>query len=242
MPDRTTVERIAKFIARAAMNDNQPESEAAIKSAFTRMHRDGVSFDDVLGLPDDLLYQKGLMDLAAYIVAQQSNLSESAKRDLYARYVRQVANRYSGGQQEPPRREEKRAEPDNKAYERKNADTSKHSYGDTSKSFSFAAVFSSNSTLGTLKNMLVAAASSFTRGGFMWHVLRSPGAAFRLFCAAALFSLGIGLLILTIAALLHAMIGLGGPWLDMKFRTALAVIGSGLCVCKVIELYRRGWF
>ena len=55
MPDRATVERIAKFIARAAMNDNQPESEAAIKSAYARMQRDGVSFAAVLALPDDLL-------------------------------------------------------------------------------------------------------------------------------------------------------------------------------------------
>lgn len=242
MPDRTTVERIAKFIARAAMNDNQPESEAAIKGAFTRMQRDGVSFDDVLGLPDDLLYQKGLMDLAAYIVAQQENLSQSAKRDLYARYVRQVASRFSGGQQEAPRREERRAEPDDKTYERKNADTPKHTYGDTEQGFSFATVFSGDGLLSTLKNMFSITTASFTRGGFVWHVLRSPGAAIRLFAAAGLFGIGLGLLALTVAASLHSWLGFGGPWIDLKFRSAWAFVGSVLFLYKTIELYRRGWF
>ena len=224
------------------MNDNQPESEAAIKSAFARMHRDGVSFDDVLGLPDDLLYQKGLMDLAAYIVAQQENLSQSAKRDLYARYVRQVANRFSGGQQEPPRREERRAEPDNKTYERKNTDKPKHTYGDMEERFSFAKVFSSGGLLSALKNMFSITAASFMWGGFIWHVLRSPGAAIRLFAAAGLFGIGLGLLALTVAASLHSWFGFGGPWIDMKFRSAWAFVGGALFLYKTIELYRRGWF
>ena len=244
MPDRATVERIAKFIARAAMNDNQPESEAAIKSAYARMQRDGVSFAAVLALPDDLLYQKGLIDLAAYIVAQQGNLSESAKRDLYARYINQVAARFSSGQNESPRYEEQREQTCSRGgdYERKNADTPKRKYSDTSSGFSFATVFNSHGLLSTLKNMFLIAAASFTRGGFIWHVLRSPGAAIRLFSAAALFGIALGLLALTVAASLHSLIGLGGPWIDMKFRSAWAFVGSALFLYKTVELYRRGWF
>jgi hypothetical protein len=249
MPDRATIERIAKLVARATMTDNKPESEAAIRGAYSRMKRDGVSFEDLLTLPDELLYQRGLMELVGHIVAEQSELSEGAKRDMYAQLAARVAKRYAGptDDQSASERRRERERQEQESNERASAEQgrrrSEHANTEkSSNSFAATAVFSRQGAAAVLKNMLIVSAGSFARGGFMWHALRAPAATARLFASAALFGTGIGLLLLVIAASIHSWLGIGGPWIDMRFTTAWALVGTPLALFKIIALHRRGWF
>ena len=98
MADRPTIERIAKILARAN-SDNEAEAEAALRGAFARMNRDGVSFSDLLSLPERDLYQDALVRLAEYIVKNQSDLSPSQRRDLYAAYLARIVAKFSGSGQ-----------------------------------------------------------------------------------------------------------------------------------------------
>lgn len=249
MTDRATIERIAKLVARATMTDNKPESEAAIRGAYSRMKRDGVSFDDLLTLPDELLYQRGLMELVGHIVAEQSELSEGGKRDMYARLAAQVAKRYAGptDDQSAAERRRERERKEQEANERASAGQGRRrseqaNSEESSNSFATTAAFSRQGAAAVLKNMLTISAGAFARGGFMWHALRAPAATARLFAVAALFGTGMGLLLLVIAASLHSWLGMGGPWLDMRFTTAWALVGTPFALLKIVTLHRRGWF
>ena len=83
MADRTSIERIAKILARAN-SDNVGEGETALLGAYARMNRDGVTFTDLLSLPERDLYQDALVRLAEHIVKEHGDLSPSQKRTLYA--------------------------------------------------------------------------------------------------------------------------------------------------------------
>lgn len=249
MPDRATIERIAKLVARATMTDNKPESEAAIRGAYSRMKRDGVSLEDLLTLPDELLYQRGLMDLVGHIVAEQPELSEGAKRDMYKQLADRVGKRYAGPTEDHSasdrrrERERQQEETNDRASAGQGRGRSDQANADkTSNSFAATAVFSRRGAVVALKNMLMISAGSFARGGFMWHALRAPAATARLFAVAALFGTGIGLLLLVIAASIHSWLDIGGPWIDMRFTTAWALVGVPLAFFKIVALHRRGWY
>lgn len=95
MAERPTIERIAKILAKAT-SDNPSEAEASIHSAYGRMQRDGVTLSDLLSLPERDLYQDALVRLADHIVKQQTELSPSQKRALYAEYLARVVEKFAG--------------------------------------------------------------------------------------------------------------------------------------------------
>ena len=96
MADRGSIERIAKILARAN-SDNVGEGETALLGAYARMNRDGVTFTDLLSLPERDLYQDALVRLAEHIVKEQGNLSPSQKRTLYAEYLKRIVEKFSPG-------------------------------------------------------------------------------------------------------------------------------------------------
>ena len=96
MADRTSIERIAKILARAN-SDNVGEGETALLGAYARMNRDGVTFTDLLSLPERDLYQDALVRLAEHIVKEQADLSPSQKRTLYAEYLKRIVEKFSPG-------------------------------------------------------------------------------------------------------------------------------------------------
>lgn len=96
MADRTSIERIAKILARAN-SDNVGEGETALLGAYARMNRDGVTFTDLLSLPERDLYQDALVRLAEHIVKEQGDLSPSQKRTLYAEYLKRIVEKFSPG-------------------------------------------------------------------------------------------------------------------------------------------------
>ena len=96
MADRTSIERIAKILARAN-SDNVGEGETALLGAYARMNRDGVTFTDLLSLPERDLYQDALVRLAEHIVKEKGDLSPSQKRTLYAEYLKRIVEKFSPG-------------------------------------------------------------------------------------------------------------------------------------------------
>lgn len=101
MADSSTILRIAKILARVT-SDNAGEADAALHSALARMKRDGVSLRDLLTLSESELYQSSLVKLAELIVQEQTNLSQSARRELYAKYLALIVLKFSGGSSPPP--------------------------------------------------------------------------------------------------------------------------------------------
>jgi hypothetical protein len=94
MADRTTIQRIAKILARAS-SDNAGEAETALRGALGRMKRDGVSFKDLLSLPVEELYQDTLVKLIELLVQERTELSHSSRRDLYSTYLKLIVAKFS---------------------------------------------------------------------------------------------------------------------------------------------------
>lgn len=95
MPDRETISRIAKILARAT-NSNEHESAQAIKSAYARMKRDGVTFEDLLSLPAEELEQSALNKLLDHILADDTSLSPKERRDRYSEFSLIIALKFAG--------------------------------------------------------------------------------------------------------------------------------------------------
>ena len=96
MPTQATIQRIAKLLARAT-SPEAGEAQAALEGAFKRMKRDGVSFDDLLALPQDDLYQDILVKLIDLMLADQPNLSHASRREAYKQYMLLIVAKFSGG-------------------------------------------------------------------------------------------------------------------------------------------------
>lgn len=95
MPDRDTIARVAKILARAG-SDNANEAAQALQGAYKRMVRDSVSLRDLLSLPLEDLYQDTLVKLIDVILNDQPNLSPSARREAYSEYMLMIVARFSG--------------------------------------------------------------------------------------------------------------------------------------------------
>lgn len=95
MPDQTTIQRIAKLLARAT-SPEAAEAQSALEGAFKRMKRDGVSFDDLLTLPKTDLYQDVMVKLVGLILADQPNLSPASRREAYEKYLVLIVAKFSG--------------------------------------------------------------------------------------------------------------------------------------------------
>lgn len=95
MSDRETISRVAKILARAG-SDNPNEAAQALQGAYKRMLRDGVTLRALLSLPLEELYQDTLVKLIDVILADQPNLSPSAKREAYSEYMLLIVARFSG--------------------------------------------------------------------------------------------------------------------------------------------------
>ena len=95
MADRATIERVAKILAKAT-SDNAAEADLAIRHAFGRMQRDGVTFGELLSLPKDILFQSTLSRLAELLSRELNpDLSEGGKRELYAQLLKLIVEKFS---------------------------------------------------------------------------------------------------------------------------------------------------
>ena len=96
MTNHEAILRVAKILARAT-SPEPAEAQTALESAFKRMSRDGVSFQDLLTLPIEELFQNTLFKLADLIIAQQKDLSPAGKRAAYEQYALLTVAKFSGG-------------------------------------------------------------------------------------------------------------------------------------------------
>jgi hypothetical protein len=86
--------RVAKILG-GATSPEIAESQKMLESAYKRMVRDGVSFQDLLSLPKEELFQNTLFKLADMIVSQQTNLSSTGKREAYEQYALLIVAKFS---------------------------------------------------------------------------------------------------------------------------------------------------
>lgn len=95
--DAKLIDTVGKLVNRAT-SDNREEAEAAARGALGRLRRAGETFEAYLAAVDpDAVFQSGLVRVADLYAFGREDLSEPAKRDLYALLVRSVSAKYSGG-------------------------------------------------------------------------------------------------------------------------------------------------
>lgn len=95
--DRKTIETVAK-LANQATSTNPTEGDTAARYALARLRKAGATFEEFLAeVPRDAVYQAGLARVADRYVADRADLSEPAKRELYAKLIAAVSAKYSRG-------------------------------------------------------------------------------------------------------------------------------------------------
>ena len=265
MPDRTTISRIAKILARAG-SDNQNEASAALDGAYKRMVRDGVTLHDLLSLPTDELYQDTLVRLVDLILANQPNLSPSSKREAYSQYLLLIAARFSGawdGQSdrssgnsagqgsraEEAREYEERRAREEDARRRANSEppprnenpfkqeNSKTPEHKPAYTFSLGKFAFSFSPA----SFFAALQTVFGRGSISWHAVRDPIRALRLFAACFLFGAAFAGMLLVLAAIGHTLTHTGPLW-DIKLKNAFSFLVAIGFIWKARALHHAGWF
>ena len=96
MSNYESILRVAKILGKATSSE-PAEVQKALESGLKRMQRDGVSFQDLLTLPIEELFQSTLFKLIDLIVAQQTDLSPTGKRAAYEQYALLIVAKFSGG-------------------------------------------------------------------------------------------------------------------------------------------------
>lgn len=268
MPDRDTIVRIAKILARAG-SDNPNEAAAALSAAYKRMARDGVTLNDLLSLPTEALYQETLVRLVDMILADQSQLSHATKREAYAQYMLLIATRFSApgqatgaeseGHQQERSREEAAQEYERRRRQHEEA-RGRTEQGRTSQSAGEHESPNSQQNSNTVKQQrgfafnigrlkfsfsparfFLAMQPMLGRGSIFWHTFHDPSRALRLFAASLLWGMAFAAVFLVLAGFVHALLGAGPLW-DMKLRTAFSALAAIGTLWKGRVLFLAGWF
>lgn len=270
MPDSAAISRIARILARAG-SENPNEATAALEGAYKRMVRDGVTLHHLLALPTEELYQDTLVKLVDLILADQPNLSPSSKREAYSQYLLLIAARFSGawdgqsdqsratgstrgtaGQgsreeearayearraQEEAARQRADAKPppqEDKQFRQDNSNSSEPKAGYTVTLGKFGFSFSPAGFFSALQAV-------FGRGSIVWHGLRDPMRALRLFAACFLFGSGFAGVVLAGAAIVHTLTHTGPLW-DIQLKNAFSFLVAVGFLWKARALHHAGWF
>lgn len=214
MADYSTISRIAKILARATSPEPN-EAKSALDHAYKRMVRDSVTLADLLTLPEAELFQDALVRLVEVILANQTDLSPSARRLAYAEYMRLIVAKFSGAgegastsrgrnredeakdyrerhgyREEPPKQEQK----NDKSFSQKNEKTEKQE-----NNFSFNWLKPPAFVVSTWRVIR----PLFSRGGLIWLFFHEPVAMFRLLGASILWGMGFAIVIMTVVAIGH---------------------------------------
>ena len=249
MPDRATISRIAKILARAG-SDNSNEASAALDGAYRRMVRDGVTLHDLLSLPTEELYQDTLVKLVDLILADQPNLSPSSKREAYSRYLSLIAARFSGGatngsagqgsREDKAREYEARRAQEEATRRRANHESS--SFGEkTGKQENSKTPEHKNGFSVSSASFFLALQALFARGSLVSLVLRDPVRAARLFVACLMFGAGFATVVLLMAALGHIFTHTRPLW-DIQLKNAFLFLVAIGFLWKARAMHHVGYF
>ena len=270
MPDRKTISSIAKILARAG-SDNQHEAESALRGAYKRMVRDGVTLADLLTLSTDELYQNILVKLVDVILDDHPDLSPAGRRDAYSEYMLLIVHRFSasgsggGGssdsssgksrqeeaeEYERRRREQERQRQntgspppgsDKREYSQENSETPKR---DNARPFTAAwpkFSFSPAGFFSLTQAIFHTLRPFFTRGSFVWCALANPARTLPLIGASFLYGCAFAGIVLLFAGMFHALTHTG-PILDMKLKSAFSFLTAIGMFFKARMLFHSGWF
>lgn len=282
MPDQATIQRIAKLLARAT-SPEAAEAQAALEGAFKRMKRDGVSFDDLLTLPKNDLYQDVMIKLVDLILADQPNLSPASRREAYEKYILLIVAKFSGGwdgkragegsgdrqtQQDDDREAAAKAYEQRRQAEEAARGRAQGSSGTSSQSGqhnrqnagqSGGKEFKSSNSQ-TLKQentytwswqgktfsfspaaFLGAMQPVWGRGSILWCTLHNPVDGLRLFAASTLWGMGFAAVLITLAAVAHALTSTGPLW-DVGLKNLFAFLTAIGTLWKARTFWQSGWF
>lgn len=245
MADYAEILRVAKILAKAT-SPEAGEAAAAPEQAYKRMIHDQVSFQDLLTLPEEKLYQQTLVRLVDVILSHQTQLSPSSKREAYAEYMRLIVRKFSGaeshssrssGSNGKTREEEARDYRERNGYEyakqqerdfaNKNTNAHKHENTETQKHKNvFVNLFSNVPS--SISWLWDSVRPLFERGGFIWLVVHQPLIMFRLFLASVLWGMALALILIIVAGVIHALTHTA-PVVDFQLKnvfSALTALGT----------------
>jgi hypothetical protein len=234
MPDRATISRVAKILARAT-SPEPGEAQTALEHAYKRMARDGVTLADLLTLPEEELFQEALVGLVQVILANQPDLSPATRREVYSQYLRLITDKFNaagqggadatqereeaardyrqrnGYQDESPR--EEKQENDN-TFTQKNRKTNNRENDLTG--FQFRVPKSMAQVVAIVRPW-------FERGGVLWLAIHEPVLVLRMLAASMLWGMGFAVVVIISAAIVHALTG-SSPWIDVRLKNLFAFL------------------
>jgi hypothetical protein len=230
MTENSKARTVAKILARIS-GETEENVQNTLRQTYIRYRKEGISFSDVVNLPDPL-YQDGLIEFAKYI-ADQEESDSYAKRTRYDGYLRMIATRFATGQgsgsyQEPPRRPEKE-EKSNYSYTPKQEKPPK-----TVRVGKFVFSFSPAAFLGSLRE-------SFSQGSLIWLCFKYPSRGGRLIGASLLFGIGAAFVFLFCVGLVLGAFDIKLPF-DMPLTRAMTFLSLPIAVIKARSLKNNGWF
>jgi hypothetical protein len=230
MTENSKARTVAKILARIS-GETEENVQNTLRQTYIRYRKEGISFSDVVNLPDPL-YQDGLIEFAKYI-ADQEESDSYAKRSRYDGYLRMIATRFATGQgsgsyQEPPRRSEKE-EKSNYSYTPKHEKPPKTvRVGKFTFSFSPAAFF------GSFRE-------NFSQGSLIWLCFKYPSRGGRLIGVSLLFGIGAAFVLLFCVGLVLGAFDIKLPF-DMPLTRAMTFLSLPIAVIKARSLKNNGWF
>jgi len=229
-----------------------------------------VSFDDLLTLPKDDLYQDIMVKLIDLILADQPNLSHASRREAYGKYMLLIVAKFSGGwngqrsgqgngsgaqdeEREAAAREYERrrkAEEEGRAQAQGREQQSKTSGGKEFKSSN--AQTPKQATAWTWRWQGKGFSFSpavfmgtmqpvWGRGSILWHTLHDPARGFRLFAASLLWGMGFAAVLIAIAAFGHAVTDTMPVW-DVPLKQLFACLAAVGTLWKAWTFWQAGWF
>jgi hypothetical protein len=230
MTENSKARTVAKILARIS-GETEENVQNTLRQTYIRYRKEGISFSDVVNLPDPL-YQDGLIEFAKYI-ADQEESDSYARRSRYDGYLRMIATRFAAGQgsgsyQEPPPRPEKE-EKSKYSYTPKQEKPPK-----TVRVGKFAFSFSPAAFFGSLRE-------NFSQGSLIWLCFKYPSRGGRLIGASLLFGIGAAFVILFCFGLILGVFDLMLPF-DMPLTRALTFLSLPIAVIKARSLKNNGWF
>lgn len=269
MPDSATIQRIAKLLARAT-SPEAAEAQAALEGAFKRMKRDGVSFDDLLTLPVEALYQDVMIKLVDLILADQVNLSPSSKREAYAAYLVLIVAKFSGereghraGQgsgthssqaddrEAAARAYEERRRSEEAGRERERAQKERHqSFGGSPSPNSNDTQDGAKKTDWAWKQWVFSFSPArffesmqpvYGRGSVLNCLLHDPVRCARLLLASLLWGMGFAAALILVAAVAHAVTNTWPIW-DVQLKNLFAGLTALGAFWKAGLFQRSGYF
>jgi hypothetical protein len=230
MTENSKARTIAKILARIS-GETEENVQNTLRQTYIRYRKEGISFSDVVNLPDPL-YQDGLIEFAKYI-ADQEESDSYAKRSRYDGYLRMIAIRFATGQgsgsyQEPPPRSEKE-EKSNYSYTPKREKPPK-----TVRVGKFVFSFSPAAFFGSLRE-------NFSQGSLIWLCFKYPSRGGRLIGASLLFGIGAAFVFLFCVGLVLGAFDIKLPF-DMPLTRAMTFLSLPIAVIKARSLKNNGWF